>query len=96
MVAGKTGTAQKADYTRGGYADEQWTATFVGFVPAQRPRLVISVVIDEPVIEHYGGTVAGPVFRRVAEAALRHLGVAPAQGGAKLADIVKTMRAEDA
>jgi cell division protein FtsI (penicillin-binding protein 3) len=89
LVAGKTGTAQKADYTKGGYADNQWVATFVGFVPAERPRLVISVVIDEPVIDHYGGTVAGPVFRRVAEASLRHLGVAPAHGGAKLSEIVK-------
>lgn len=96
VVAGKTGTAQKADYTRGGYAAEQWTATFVGFVPAQHPRLVIAVAIDEPVIDHYGGTVAGPVFRRIAEAGLRHMGVAPAQGGAKLADIVKEMRAEEA
>jgi cell division protein FtsI (penicillin-binding protein 3) len=96
VVAGKTGTAQKADYTRGGYAEDQWIATFVGFVPAQHPRLVISVVIDEPVIEHYGGTVAGPVFRRVAEASLRHLGVAPLQGGAKLSEIVKRMRADEA
>lgn len=96
VVAGKTGTAQKADYARGGYAEDQWIATFVGFVPAQRPRLVISVVIDEPVIEHYGGTVAGPVFRRVAEASLRHLGVAPMQGGAKLSEIVKRMRADEA
>jgi cell division protein FtsI (penicillin-binding protein 3) len=39
--------------------------------------VVISVVIDEPVIAHYGGTVAGPVFRRIAEATLRHLGIAP-------------------
>ncbi|HEX6240512.1 MAG TPA: penicillin-binding transpeptidase domain-containing protein, partial [Polyangiales bacterium] len=96
VVAGKTGTAQKADYTRGGYAEDQWTATFVGFVPAQHPRLVISVVIDEPVIEHYGGTVAGPVFRRIAEAGLRHLGVPPLQGGAKLSEIVKRARAAEA
>jgi cell division protein FtsI (penicillin-binding protein 3) len=95
VVAGKTGTAQKADYARGGYAEDQWIATFVGFVPAQHPRLVISVVIDEPVIEHYGGTVAGPVFRRVAEASLRHLGVAPMQGGAKLSEIVKQRRAQE-
>ncbi len=94
LVAGKTGTAQKADFTRGGYAPDAWTATFVGFVPANRPRLVISVVIDEPVIEHYGGTIAGPVFRRVAAEALRHLGVPPAEGGAKLADLVKTLRVE--
>jgi cell division protein FtsI (penicillin-binding protein 3) len=95
LVAGKTGTAQKADYTRGGYAEGQWVATFVGFVPAERPRLTISVVIDEPVIDHYGGTVAGPVFRRVAEASLRHLGVAPAHGGAKLSEIVKRLRADE-
>ncbi len=92
LVAGKTGTAQKADFVRGGYAPDAWTATFVGFVPANRPKLVISVVIDEPVIEHYGGTVAGPVFRRIAAEALRHLGVPPAQGGAKLADLVKDLR----
>ena len=73
---------------------DAWTATFVGFVPANRPRLVISVVIDEPVIEHYGGTIAGPVFRRVAAEALRHLGVPPAEGGAKLSELVKTLRVE--
>jgi cell division protein FtsI (penicillin-binding protein 3) len=94
LVAGKTGTAQKADFTRGGYAPDAWTATFVGFVPANRPRLVISVVIDEPVIEHYGGTIAGPVFRRIAAESLRHLGVPPAQGGAKLAELVKNLRDE--
>jgi cell division protein FtsI (penicillin-binding protein 3) len=85
LVAGKTGTAQKADYVVGGYAEDRWTASFVGFVPAEQPRLVISVVIDEPVIEHYGGVVAGPVFRRVGEAALRHLGVPAATGGEALA-----------
>jgi cell division protein FtsI (penicillin-binding protein 3) len=84
LVAGKTGTAQKADYVTGGYADDRWIASFVGFVPAEDPRLVISVVIDEPVIVHYGGQVAGPVFRRVGEASLRHLGVPAATGGEAL------------
>ncbi|HEY6877432.1 MAG TPA: penicillin-binding protein [Polyangiales bacterium] len=88
LVAGKTGTAQKAD-PRGGYAEDSWTATFVGFAPAQRPRLVVSVVIDEPVVEHYGGLVAGPVFKRVAAAALRHMGVAPEGNGDKLAEMAK-------
>jgi cell division protein FtsI (penicillin-binding protein 3) len=77
LVAGKTGTAQKADYVHGGYAGEKWTSSFVGFAPARKPRLVISVVIDEPMIAHQGGTVAAPAFRRIMEASLRHLGVVP-------------------
>ncbi len=75
LVAGKTGTAQKADYVHGGYAEDSWVSSFVGFVPARKPRLAISVTIDEPMIAHHGGTVAAPVFRRIAEASLRHLGV---------------------
>lgn len=81
LVAGKTGTAQKADYVHGGYAKDQWLASFIGFVPAERPAVVISVVIDEPVIAHYGGAVAGPVFRRIAEVTLRHLGITPVGKG---------------
>jgi cell division protein FtsI (penicillin-binding protein 3) len=77
LVAGKTGTAQKADYVHGGYAKDKWLASFIGFLPAEHPAVVISVVIDEPVIAHYGGTVAGPVFRRIAEVTLRHMGIAP-------------------
>ncbi len=75
LVAGKTGTAQKADYVTGGYASDRWLASFVGFVPARSPRVVISVVLDEPLIAHTGGTVAAPVFRRVGRETLRHLGV---------------------
>lgn len=81
LVAGKTGTAQKADTVSGGYSDDRWLASFVGFVPAQSPRIVISVVIDEPIIAHYGGVVAGPAFRRIGEQTLRHLGVPPSEGG---------------
>jgi cell division protein FtsI (penicillin-binding protein 3) len=75
VVAGKTGTAQKA--VRGGYSADKYVGSFVGYVPADQPRLVILVVIDEPRGEHYGGTVAAPVFREVAEATLRYLGVPP-------------------
>jgi cell division protein FtsI (penicillin-binding protein 3) len=92
LVAGKTGTAQKADYVGGGYAADQWVASFVGFVPAERPRVVIAVMIDEPVIEHYGGLVAGPVFRRVGEATLRYLGVPAADGGQLLAQRAREAR----
>jgi cell division protein FtsI (penicillin-binding protein 3) len=75
VVAGKTGTAQKAG--RGGYYPDRYVGSFVGYVPADRPRLAILVVIDDPRGEHYGGVVAAPAFREIAEATLRYLGVAP-------------------
>jgi cell division protein FtsI (penicillin-binding protein 3) len=75
LVAGKTGTAQKSDVVSGGYARDKWVASFVGFVPANDPRFVIAVSIDEPKVVHLGGQVAAPVFRRVAEAALRQSGI---------------------
>ncbi|HVE72965.1 MAG TPA: penicillin-binding transpeptidase domain-containing protein [Thermoanaerobaculia bacterium] len=76
VVAGKTGTAQKA-VGRLGYVDGRYVGSFAGYVPADRPRLSILVVIDEPRGEHYGGTVAAPAFREIAEGALRYLGVPP-------------------
>ncbi len=78
-VAGKTGTAQKVDPATGKYSPDKYTASFIGMLPAERPRLVIAVVLDEPMIGHYGGDLAGPIFRRVAEASMRYLGVAPTQ-----------------
>lgn len=75
VVAGKTGTAQKA--IRGGYSPDRFVSSFAGYVPADRPRLVILVVIDEPKDDQYGGTVAAPVFKDVAEATLRYFGVPP-------------------
>lgn len=74
-TAGKTATAQKTDPATGKYSDELYTASFVGFVPADRPKIAIAVVLDEPMITHAGGAVAAPVFRRVAQAALRYMGV---------------------
>ena len=75
IVAGKTGTAQKA--FRGGYSPDKFIASFGGYVPADRPRLVILVVVDEPRNEQYGGIIAAPVFREISEAALRYLNVPP-------------------
>jgi cell division protein FtsI (penicillin-binding protein 3) len=75
VVAGKTGTAQKAG--RGGYYADRFVGSFAGYVPADRPRLAILVVIDEPRGEYYGGTVAAPAFREIAEASMRYLGIAP-------------------
>lgn len=74
-VAGKTGTAQKPDFTRGGYQKGAYVASFTGFVPAKDPRLAILVTVDEPRGEYYGGQVASPVFREIAEESLAYLGV---------------------
>jgi cell division protein FtsI (penicillin-binding protein 3) len=74
-VAGKTGTAQKV--TAGRYDPSKYLAAFVGIVPADNPRVVIAVMVDEPHGVHYGGVVAAPVFKEIAEAALRYLGVPP-------------------
>ena len=73
-VAGKTGTAHKQE--NGTYAADKYLASFVGFAPASAPRLVVAVMIDEPSAgQHYGGTVAAPVFAQVMQGALRLLGV---------------------
>lgn len=75
-VAGKTGTAAKV--VAGRYSKTDYHASFVGFVPSRRPALAIIVVIDTPRgTQYYGGEVAAPVFARVAERALRQLGIPP-------------------
>ncbi len=76
-VAGKTGTAQKPDLIHGGYAARKRVGSFIGFVPADNPRMVLLVLIDEPEVNVYGGVVAAPAFRDIAQGVLRYLGVAP-------------------
>jgi len=78
-VAGKTGTAQKVDAQTGRYHPHDRMSSFIGFVPADAPRLVILVVLDTPRKATYGGVVAAPVFRAVAEYGLTRRGIlAPA------------------
>ncbi len=74
-VAGKTGTAQKIDPRTGTYSATEFVGSFVGFAPAENPRLAMIVVIDEPQGEAWGGTVAAPVFQRVGGQVLNYLGV---------------------
>jgi cell division protein FtsI (penicillin-binding protein 3) len=75
-IAGKTGTAAKL--VNGRYSRSDYNASFVGFVPSRKPAFTIIVVIDSPHGRgYYGGTIAAPVFQRIAEAALRHMGVPP-------------------
>ena len=78
QVAGKTGTAAKPD-PQGGYSDSRYVASFVGIVPASRPRLVILVSVDEPRGAIWGGVVAAPAFAQIARFDLQYLdgGVRP-------------------
>lgn len=75
-VAGKTGTAAKIE-PDGRYSTSRYVASFVGLVPATRPRLVIMVVVDEPSASIYGGVVAAPAFREIARFNLQHLEIPP-------------------
>jgi cell division protein FtsI (penicillin-binding protein 3) len=83
-VAGKTGTAQKIDPMTRAYSHELHTSSFVGFVPADRPEVVILVIVDEPSNgSYYGGTVAAPAFKTIALAALTAREVFPESKEAK-------------
>jgi cell division protein FtsI/penicillin-binding protein 2 len=75
-LAGKTGTAQVAE--NGGYSDTKFIASFVGFAPAQNPRLLVAVIVDEPQgTDYFGGSVAAPAFGEIASFALPYLGIPP-------------------
>ena len=76
-VAGKTGTAQKIDPETGRYSKSKFISSFVGFVPAEAPEIAILVVVDEPKGVAWGGSVAAPVFRNVAEQALEYMHIEP-------------------
>jgi cell division protein FtsI/penicillin-binding protein 2 len=81
-VAGKTGTAKKNNGKV--YLDGKYFSSFIGFLPADKPELCISVVLDEPHEGTYGGDTAGPIFKNIAERAVQHLSIppdiAPAEG----------------
>jgi cell division protein FtsI (penicillin-binding protein 3) len=76
-VAGKTGTAEKADPETGGYAEGKYVASFIGFAPARNPRLMVAVMVDEPQVTYYGGEVAAPAFEKIMEFALPYLRIPP-------------------
>lgn len=76
-VAGKTGTSRK--YINGRSSDKHHIASFSGFFPASNPKVVITVVVDEPYLpgNAYGGSIAAPVFKEVANEVIRHLEIPP-------------------
>lgn len=83
QVAGKTGTAQLIDPKTKRYSKEKYVSSFVGFVPADKPKIAIIVVIHEPKGQIYGGVVAGPVFRKIASESLSYLSVPRDDSGEK-------------
>ena len=76
-IAGKTGTAAKPDPENGGYSTSNYVASFIGIIPASRPRFVILVSVDEPRGAIWGGVVAAPAFKRIADFVLQYLEVPP-------------------
>ena len=74
-VAGKTGTAQKYNTKKRSYSKTEFISSFIGYAPADAPRLVILVMIDNPKGLHWGGVVAAPVFREIAKKSLRYLNI---------------------
>lgn len=96
VVAGKTGTAQKPGV--GGYQRGKYVSSFIGFFPADNPEVCISIVLDEPKGEHYGGQVAAPIFHKVAESVANYLNIRPdvptvLPEQSKLASVVSESRA---
>jgi cell division protein FtsI/penicillin-binding protein 2 len=76
-LAGKTGTANKVDEQTGLYSESRYIASFVGFAPAKRPRLLVAVMVDEPKGAIYGGDVAAPAFQKITSFALTYLRIPP-------------------
>ena len=76
-LAGKTGTANKVDEQTGEYSKARYIASFVGFAPADDPRLLVTVMVDEPSGAIYGGEVAAPAFQEITQFALTYLKIPP-------------------
>src|SRR5690554_1871023 len=92
LVGGKNGTGQEAGGRGLGYAKDRYIASFVGYVPADDPALVIAVILDEPIVAYYGGVAAGPIFRRIADASLRYMGALPHDAGSALDRVARAER----
>ena len=76
-VAGKTGTAQKVDPKTGTYSKRNCVSSFMGFFPADNPAVALLVMVDEPKEAVYGGLVAAPVFKTIAEQVIPYMGIKP-------------------
>lgn len=77
VLAGKTGTAEKIDPDTGAYSTTKFFSSFIGFAPAKSPRLMVAVMVDEPIGMYYGGEVAAPAFEKIMQFALPYLRIPP-------------------
>jgi cell division protein FtsI (penicillin-binding protein 3) len=93
LVAGKSGTAQKAE--NGRYSRSKVVVSFIGYAPAEAPRFVMLVMFDEPKKKRWGGSAAAPSFRRIAEQALHHLQVPPGRIRPEIEDTYIANRTEE-
>ncbi len=96
-VAGKTGTAQKINPQTHRYDPQAVVSSFIGFVPAESPKFVLLVVVDEPNGKGWGGTVAAPLFHQIAGEALHYLGVVPqsAPGSSRPVQLARSVRQKE-
>ncbi len=76
-LAGKTGTANKIDRRTGEYSTTRYIASFVGFAPVRDPKLLVTIMVDEPQGAIYGAEVAAPAFQEITSFALAYLRIAP-------------------
>ncbi|MEW6609568.1 MAG: penicillin-binding transpeptidase domain-containing protein [bacterium] len=75
-IAGKTATAQKVD-ANGKYSPDKFIASFIGYLPADDPKVIILVIVDEPKGTYWGGTIAAPTFKKVAKRIISYMGILP-------------------
>jgi cell division protein FtsI (penicillin-binding protein 3) len=92
-IGGKTGTSQKAAV--GGYGGGKYVASFIGMVPAQKPRYLVLVLVDEPKKSIYGAAVAAPAFREVVTQTLAYRGLSPEESASMFAGAGKEKSAAD-
>jgi cell division protein FtsI (penicillin-binding protein 3) len=83
-VAGKTGTAQIPNPETGGYYSNRYLSSFIGFAPVDNPKITVVVLVEDPKTSPYGGVIAAPIFKRIAERVLFYLGVSPERAFAEL------------
>jgi cell division protein FtsI (penicillin-binding protein 3) len=76
-IAGKTGTAQKVNPLTGEYSEDKFIASFIGYLPADNPKFIILVVVDEPKGTYWGSQISAPAFKQIAKRILSYKGILP-------------------